>query len=212
MLVKRGVHACVEFRSGKTLIVVDPGAFGLPADLPNADAILVTHDHFDHVDHAAVAAALAQNPAILVAGPQALADSAQYPVRVLSAGDTLTIGSGIDELSVEVVGRWQDITSRLDPPIQNLGYIIGGRVLHGGDALIEHGELDAVFVPLAAPWAKNIDVQDYLRDYPVSQVLGFHDWTLSEEGLEFAMKTLQENAEAFGARARALRPGESAEL
>lgn len=187
----------MEFRSGKTLIVVDPGVFGLPADLANADAILVTHDHFDHVDHETVVAALAQNPAIVVAGSQALADSSQCRARVLSSGDTFTIDIGSDELSVEVVGQCHDIPSRLKPPIQNLGYIIGGLALHGGDTLIEHRELDAVFVSLAASWAKNNDVQDYLRDYLVSQVLGFHDWTLSEKGLEFAIKTLQENAEAF---------------
>lgn len=45
-LIKLG-HACVRLRHGDTTIVIDPGTFS-GADVPvGADAVLVTHEHFD---------------------------------------------------------------------------------------------------------------------------------------------------------------------
>lgn len=80
MKIIRHLHATVEFIVNGISLMVDPGAFGIPENLNETDAILVTHDHFDHLDHAAVVRALAQKPEITVYGPAGFAAQAEFPV------------------------------------------------------------------------------------------------------------------------------------
>ena len=50
----RLVHACISVDDGTSLLFVDPGEFGVPDNLDKATAVLVTHDHFDHISHKAL--------------------------------------------------------------------------------------------------------------------------------------------------------------
>ena len=44
------------------MLVIDPGAFSERAALDGVDAVLITHEHFDHLDVDALADALAKRP------------------------------------------------------------------------------------------------------------------------------------------------------
>src|SRR5690242_1963755 len=64
-LTKHG-HACVVLSDGDRRLVIDPGAFTDPAALEGADAVLVTHEHFDHIDPERLRKALDADPALEV--------------------------------------------------------------------------------------------------------------------------------------------------
>src|SRR5260370_42379686 len=56
-LTKLG-HSCVRLEKGGATLVIDPGIWSGPDSLAGANAVLITHEHADHVDPGVVQAAL----------------------------------------------------------------------------------------------------------------------------------------------------------
>ena len=61
-LIKYG-HACVRVETDAAVLVIDPGVFTERAALDGVDAVLITHEHADHLDRGALADALGARPA-----------------------------------------------------------------------------------------------------------------------------------------------------
>jgi L-ascorbate metabolism protein UlaG (beta-lactamase superfamily) len=56
-------HSCVRLEKDGAVLVIDPGTFSdASAALEGATALLVTHEHPDHLDADAVTAALVSDP------------------------------------------------------------------------------------------------------------------------------------------------------
>src|SRR3954471_22707423 len=64
-LTKHG-HACVVLSDGDRRLVVDPGVFTEPEALDGATAVLITHEHADHLAADRLRAALDADPALEV--------------------------------------------------------------------------------------------------------------------------------------------------
>src|ERR1700756_5778879 len=99
-------HACVVLEKDGTSIVIDPGSFspGAAEIIAGADAILLTHEHMDHVNEAAVNAALAARPDLRVyapAGLQVMFAGHAGQFTAVSAGDSLNLAS----FAITVHGR-----------------------------------------------------------------------------------------------------------
>lgn len=56
-LTKLG-HSCVRLEKDGATLVIDPGIWSGPGALDGASAVLVTHEHPDHLDADAIGAAL----------------------------------------------------------------------------------------------------------------------------------------------------------
>ncbi|MDP9833391.1 MBL fold metallo-hydrolase [Trueperella abortisuis] len=209
LTLTRGIHAALTITSGSTTLVVDPGAFGFPASVASADAVLVTHDHFDHVDVPALAGALDDNPDLRVYTPTQLnLDTHADRQTLVSEGDEFMVG----DISVRVIGREQATASVDDDVIVNVGYLVAGLVLHPGDARPEIKGLDTLIVALAAPWQNTPQLEEYLRAVTPARVIGLHDGTLNDLGRDFGQKTLARIARSYGGEAISLDPGESVTL
>src|SRR4029078_13390215 len=59
-------HACVRLESDSGVLVIDPGGFSEREALTGADAVLVTHEHMDHLLVDAVVDEHAQRPGLRV--------------------------------------------------------------------------------------------------------------------------------------------------
>lgn len=207
MQLTRFTHACVQLDVDGTRLVIDPGEFGTHPDLASVDAVLITHDHFDHVDHAALRAAHAAAPSLVIVGPQALADATDVPVTVVDGGDRFDVNG----VAVEVVGHVQAVADLDDPTIPNVGYLVADKVFHPGDALPQI-EVDVLLLAMEAPWASTLDRQKALRRHPTKRIVPIHDAILNDLGVGFAMHTLRRLADDVGAEAIELRDGESVDL
>ncbi|WP_243344550.1 MBL fold metallo-hydrolase [Anaerococcus sp. AGMB09787] len=208
MKLIRHVHACVEFVKDGKHIFIDPGEFGLPDNLQEASAILITHDHFDHVSISDVKKCYENNKNLKIYGTKSFANKVDFPVISPQSGDIFDL----DGFKIQAIKNYQDIANLNDPPIENIGYIIDDKVLHPGDCLPKIKNIDTILLPLAAPWAKTIDIQKYLREYRPKVVLPIHDLILNELGVNFKLKNMEELSKEVEASFYPLKVGDSIDI
>ncbi|MDQ0374539.1 MBL fold metallo-hydrolase [Cellulomonas humilata] len=206
-------HACIRLDRGGDRLVIDPGVFSdLPAALDGVQAVLVTHEHPDHVATEPLAEA-AQGGGVQVWAPQSVVDAlveAGAPadrVHPVSAGETFSAG-GFD---VAALGEWHALVHQDVPRIHNVGYLVEG-VLHPGDAFIDPAgsQVDVLCTPLGAPWLKLGEVVDYVRSVGPGRIVVVHDALLSAIGQGMAIALLGRLGGA--GEPVALDPGEGIDL
>ena len=96
MKLTKHEHACVVLEKDGASIVIDPGSFssGAAEIIAGADAILITHEHADHVNEAAISGALAARPDLRLYAPAALGAmfaAHQDQFTAVAAGDELAL-------------------------------------------------------------------------------------------------------------------------
>ncbi|GAA3946773.1 MBL fold metallo-hydrolase [Actinomadura viridis] len=211
-LTKLG-HACVRLQKDDRTLVIDPGAFTPESDaLAGADAVLITHEHFDHFDPDRLRKAMAENPALEVWTSRVVAENlADLGGRVhqVGHGDAVTI-AGFD---VHVYGEDHEILHPDVPPIPNTGFLVDGEVFHPGDALTVPDEpVRTLCLPGNAPWMKVPELFLYTREVRPERAFVIHDGLLNDNGLA-VMETAVGNAgKQLGKEFRRLKPGESVDL
>ena len=183
--LQRWGHSCVRLGRGAP-IVIDPGVFSdVAVALAGAAGVLVTHEHADHVDVAAVADAA--RGGVPVHGPAPVVEAllaAGAPVGALhavAAGDRFEL-AGRD---VQVLGHWHEPIHPDVPKFVNVGYLVEDRVLHPGDAYVERtygGSVDTLLVPVSGPWLRLADVIDWVRRVRPRRVVAIHDAHASDAG------------------------------
>jgi L-ascorbate metabolism protein UlaG (beta-lactamase superfamily) len=181
-LMKLG-HSCVRITEDGRTLVIDPGGYTEPDAAVGADAILITHEHPDHVQRDQLAAAVRANPAVEVWTNASVAeqlDGLGVPVRTVGEGDAFTAA----EFDVQAHGELHASIHPDLPQVRNIGFLVGGVVLHPGDAYVVPGvRVEALFLPIHAPWVKVGDAVDYAREVAATRTFALHDGMLNERGL-----------------------------
>jgi L-ascorbate metabolism protein UlaG (beta-lactamase superfamily) len=158
-------QSCVLAEIGAARLLLDPGVYSTGFEgLTGLDAILVTHQHPDHLDLDRLPALLAANPAaelIVDAGSAGPLADAGIAHQVVGPGERLELAGA----TVDVIGGEHGVIHPDIPVIPNNGYLIdGGAVLHPGDSFAPPGQdVDVLLLPTAAPWLKISEAVDYLR-------------------------------------------------
>ena len=209
-LTKLG-HACVRLEKDGRTLVIDPGAFTEPGALDDVDAVLITHEHWDHFEEDRMRAAAEANPALRFWANGAVADQltglGEGRVHRVGHGDTFTA----EGFEVEVHGEWHAQIHPDIPRVGNVGYLVEGEVFHPGDALtVPEREVGTLLLPVHAPWSKLGEVIDYARAVGAARALALHDVMLSDVGLEGVGRLLGMVAKEVDYRR--LTSGESVEL
>ncbi|MEU1808600.1 MBL fold metallo-hydrolase [Micromonospora sp. WMMD1076] len=182
MQVTKYAHSCLRLEHDGAVLVVDPGVFSDPAALDGADAVLITHEHPDHVDVAALTRALERRP-VPVHGPASLAgvlgDAAGALVTV-EPGQSFTVAG----VPVRAYGGQHAVIHPDIPVIQNIGYLFADVVYHPGDALFvpDDVQVDTLFAPIHAPWSKFSEVVDFIRAVAPRRAYALHDGLLNDNG------------------------------
>lgn len=184
MQLTKYAHSCLRVEHDGGVLVVDPGVFSAAAEaLDGADAVLITHEHLDHVDVPALTAALERRRPVTVHGPASLAgvlgDAAEALV-VVAPGESFTAAG----VPVRAYGGQHAVIHPDLPVIQNLGYLLNDVVYHPGDALVvpDDVQVDTLFAPIHAPWSKFSEVLDFIRAVAPRRAYALHDGLLNANG------------------------------
>jgi len=186
MQLTKLAHACVRLAKDDAVLFIDPGAFGGADALEGADAILVTHEHFDHVEPDTLRAALTANPGLHVWAPAPVAGQfADFGdrVRAVAHGDDFTAAG----FAVHVYGE-QHATIHPDiPTVANVGFMIDGEIFHPGDSYtVPEDPASTLLVPISGPWFSTREMIDYVREVAPQRTYAIHDALLSPIGVQVA--------------------------
>jgi L-ascorbate metabolism protein UlaG (beta-lactamase superfamily) len=182
-LTKLG-HSCVRIEHGDAVLVLDPGGFTERGAAEGATAVLITHEHFDHLDLEQLKATDAPIYTIEAVRRQvAEADAAVAGrVQVVSPGQQFDPG-----LPVTAVGERHAVIHPDIPQIDNTGFVLdvaGLRIYHPGDSFTPAGgPVDLLLLPVHAPWSKLSEVVDFARSVGAARSLAIHDALLNDLGL-----------------------------
>jgi L-ascorbate metabolism protein UlaG (beta-lactamase superfamily) len=181
-LTKLG-HACVRLVKDGATLVIDPGGWSGPDALAGANAVLVTHEHADHLDADKVRAALTADPGLQLWSN--LSVTGQFGdfggrVHTVTHGDTFD-AAGFD---VHVYGHEHARIVPEIPVIANTGFLVDGSVFHPGDSFtVPEDTVSTLLVPVSAPWLRFADAAEYIKEVRPARGYAIHDAILSSQGI-----------------------------
>ena len=211
-LTKLG-HACVRLEKDGARLVIDPGAWSGADVLAGASAVLVTHEHADHLDAAEVRAALTAAPGLeLWTNASVAAQFADFGgrVHVVDHGDAFT-AAGFD---VHVYGSEHARIMPGIPVIANTGFAVDGAVFHPGDSFtVPEDHVPTLLLPVSAPWLKFAETAAYAREVAPSRGgYAIHDALLSAQGIGLTGNLLKMVTGPDGAAFTRVEPGTTVEI
>jgi L-ascorbate metabolism protein UlaG (beta-lactamase superfamily) len=170
-------HACLLYSTDSDRVLIDPGTLSSFAGLTELTAVLVTHEHADHVDVPAVVELLDANPsATLVTDERTAGQLAD--ATVVRPGDVLRLGG----VSVSVLGGTHAPVYGDVPDCPNLAYLLDdGALLHPGDSFFVPSQpVRTLAVPIDGPWLKLSEAIDYARAVAPEEILPIHEGELTD--------------------------------
>jgi len=175
MRISKYGHSCLHVVDGSASILIDPGIFSQVFEtLSGLTAVLVTHQHPDHVDPKRLVGVLRANPNATLyadAGSIPVLAEAGLTATAVASGDVLDVGT-----TVEVFAGDHAVIHRDIPLIPNACYLIGGRLLHPGDSLtVLDRPVEILALPTSAPWMAVKEAVEYFRAVNPKVAIPIHE-------------------------------------
>lgn len=196
MRVTKFSHACVRLERDGAVLVIDPGAFSEVDALDGVDAVLITHEHIDHVEPERLAEVVSRRPSVTVHAHPGVA--AALPA-LTGAITTVEPGRSFEAagFTVSTHGGDHNVIHPDIPRVPNLAYLVEGdgqTVYHPGDSFaLPTGDVtvDTLFMPISGPWMKMSETVDFARAVAPRRAFALHEALLSDIGLRVVNANLE---------------------
>jgi L-ascorbate metabolism protein UlaG (beta-lactamase superfamily) len=197
-------HACVRLEGPGGTLVIDPGALTEENAVDDVDAILITHEHFDHFVEGRIRAAALRNPRLEVWTVTAVAQlltGIGARLHAVRDGDSFATAG----FQVEAYGSRHASVHPDVPVVANTGFLIDQRLFHPGDALtVPDRPIATLLLPVHAPWSRMSDLIDWVRQVSPMRVFAVHDGALNPTGVAMVGGFLGQHGPGIGAPYRRL--------
>lgn len=181
MRIAKYIHSCLLFEHHGEQLLFDPGKFSFvegrvtPEAFANVSTVVITHDHPDHLDVAAVRQIVDRSGATVLGNGEVAA-------ALQPAGIAVTVF----EEGTRQVGAFtlQAIPTTHEPILAETlprmtGFLVNGRVLNPADSFQSSLEafagVEILVLPVMAPFLTELAVMDFARKMRPQQVLPVHD-------------------------------------
>jgi L-ascorbate metabolism protein UlaG (beta-lactamase superfamily) len=181
-------HSCVRLEHDGSALLIDPGTVSERDALDGVDAVLITHEHADHMDVDALTDALGKRPSVeIYTHPDVIGKLGDLSgaATAVRAGDEFTAAG----LPVRAYGGLHAIIHPDLPRVANLAYLVGPadgpNVYHPGDSFDVPTDVrvHTLFVPVSAPWLKIAESVDFTREVAPRRAYALHDGLYNDFGL-----------------------------
>ena len=206
-------HSCVRLEDGDRAAVIDPGVFSdVDAALDGAQAVLITHEHPDHIDVDRVRAALERDSRLRLWAPASVAstlgDRGDQVVSV-APGESFDAGG----FTVQTFGGQHAVIHSSIPVITNVAYLVDAAVYHPGDSFaVPSAPVATLLVPVHAPWSKIAEVIDFAIAVRAPRMHQIHDGLLNEIGIGMVEGHVTRIGAQYGSQFAHLAVGEATEV
>ena len=218
MKLTKYTHACVRLEKDGQVLVLDPGTFSETSEaLDGAHAVLITHEHADHIDVPAVAAALKEKAALELFAPAGVAENVRKEAPdAAERVHAVEPGTAFDAagFAVRSFGGQHALIHPQIPVVANIGYLVDGDVYHPGDSFIipDGISVRTLLVPVHAPWNKISEVVDFVIGVRAERAFPIHDGLLNETGIGLIEGHVKRIGAKYGTEYKHLSSRESVDL
>ena len=181
MKITKFGHCCLLIEEGDLRLLTDPGDYNKTPDVENLDAILVTHEHGDHLHLDALRKILEKNPTAQVITHQSVGKilfDANLPYTLISDKEEIIL----KDIKIESFGTEHACVHPDLPTVQNTGFLIAEKLFYPGDSFHQPGKLVRFLaLPVAGPWMKLSEAIEYAKALKPEAVFPIHDGMLRQE-------------------------------
>lgn len=220
MRISKYIHSCLLVEKGADKILFDPGKFSFveglvkPDQFEHLSAVILTHQHPDHVDDDALAKILDNNSSAVVLTNtqiQTRLAAKEIAAQVFETG-ARTVGGfkleAFDAPHAPILGS--------EPP-QNTAYVVDGQLLHPGDSfadsLLARKETQTLALPIMAPWTTELEVAEFARRMSPRTIIPIHDGYAKDFFLQSRYENFQKHFSQQGVQFQWMnKPGDFVDL
>lgn len=167
-------HSCFKLEKNGQAILIDVGNFSTAKitreTVGDFSAILITHQHADHIDPA-LQVWLGDHKATIYANQDVAQTFPELDIAVISDGQTFTTGGF--EITPRNLPHCKMPDGSAGPP--NTGYVIDGNFFHPGDGIeIDNLTVDTLAAPIAGPSVSLYSAVQLARQVQAKTVIPMH--------------------------------------
>lgn len=180
MKITKFGHCCLLIETNGVRILTDPGNYNETPMATEIDAVLISHEHQDHLHTESLEIILAKNPEAKVithASVGKILTAAEIPYTLISDGEAIVVkGVRIESRGSEHACIHHDL-----PKVQNTGFLIDEVLFYPGDSF-HHPEksVTVLALPVAGPWMRLEETIEYAKVVKPKVVFPVHDGMLRQ--------------------------------